>query len=38
MNLYPGKELPTFVRRKWSNVKKILQEKSNQKILGFFGE
>jgi len=38
MNLYPGKELPTFVRRKWSNVKKILQEKSNQKISGFFGE
>jgi len=38
MNLYPGKELPIFVRRKWSNVKKILQEKSNQKILGFFGE
>jgi len=38
MNLYPGKELPIFVRRKWSNVKKILQEKSNQKISGFFGE
>lgn len=38
MNLYPGKELPTFVRRKWSNVKKLLQKKSNQKISGFFGE
>jgi len=37
MKLYPGK-LPTFVRRKWSNVKKISQEKSNQKISGFFGE
>ena len=38
MNLYPGKELPTFVRRKWSNVKKLLQKKSNQKITRFFGE
>jgi len=37
MKLYPGK-LPTFVRRKWSNVKKISQEKSNQKISRFFGE
>jgi len=38
MKLYPSKELPTFVRRKWSNVKKLLQKKSNQKISGFFGE
>jgi len=37
MKLYPGK-LPTFVRRKWSNVKKISEEKSNQKISGFFEE
>jgi len=38
MKLYPSKELPTFVRRKWSNVKKLLQKKSNQKISEFFGE
>jgi ribonuclease HII len=38
MKLYPSKELPAFVRRKWSNVKKLLQKKSNQKISGFFGE
>jgi len=38
MKLYPSKELPPFVRRKWSNVKKLLQKKSNQKISGFFGE
>ncbi len=38
MKLNPGKELPAFVRRKWSNVKKLLQEKSNQKISGFFKE
>ncbi len=38
MNLYPGKELPTFVRKKWSNAQKILKEKSNQKISGFFEE
>ena len=38
MNLYPGKELPTFVRRKWSNAQKILKEKSNQKISRFFEE
>ena len=38
MKLYPSKELPTFVRRKWSNVKKLLQKKSNQKISGFFEE
>ena len=25
-----------FKRRKWSNVKKLLQTKSNQKISGFF--
>ena len=36
--LYPSKDLPPFVRRKWSNVKKFLQKKSNQKISGFFGE
>ena len=33
---YPSKDLPPFVRRKWSNVKKFLQKKSNQKISGFF--
>jgi len=36
--LYPKKEFPSFVRRKWSNVQKFLQKKSNQKISGFFGE
>jgi len=36
--LHPSKELPTFVRRKWSNVEKFLKEKSNQKISGFFEE
>ena len=36
--LHPSKDLPPFVRRKWSNVKKFLQKKSNQKISGFFGE
>ena len=38
MKLYPSENLPPFVRRKWSNVKKLLQKKSNQKISGFFGE
>ena len=38
MKLYPSKELPTFVRKKWSNVKKLLQKKSNHKISGFFEE
>ena len=37
MKRYPSKELPSFVRRKWSNVKKLLQQKSNQKITRFFG-
>ena len=36
MRLYPSKELPPFVRRKWSNVKNLLQKKPNQKISGFF--
>jgi len=36
MKLYPSKDLPPFVRRKWSNVKKLLQRKSNHKISGFF--
>jgi len=36
MKLHPSAELPAFVRRKWSNVKKLLQTKSNQKISGFF--
>ena len=36
--LHPSKDLPPFVRRKWSNVKKFLQKKSNQRISGFFGE
>ena len=35
MKLYPSKDLPPFVRRKWSNVKKLLQKKSNQKISDF---
>lgn len=38
MKKYPGKDLPAFVRRKWSNVKKLLGQISNQKITGFFGE
>ena len=35
---HPSKDLPPFVRRKWSNVEKFLQKKSNQKISGFFGK
>ena len=31
MKLYPKKDLPPFVRRKWSNVKKLLQKKHSQK-------
>ncbi len=38
MKLYPKKNLPFFVRKKWSNVQKILQEKSTQKISRFFEE
>ena len=38
MKLYPSKDLPPFVRRKWSNVKKLLQKKYSQKISQFFGE
>lgn len=38
MKLYPSKDLPPFVRRKWSNVKKLLQNKSNQKLSRFFEE
>jgi len=38
MKKYPSKELPPFVRRKWSNVQKLLQQKSNQKITRFFGD
>jgi len=38
MKQNPGKELPTFVRRKWSNVQKLLKQKANQKISGFFEE
>ena len=38
MKLHHSTDLPPFVRRKWSNVKKLLQKKSNQKISGFFGE
>ena len=38
MKLYPSKDLPSFVRRKWSNVKKILQKKHSQKISQFFEE
>ena len=37
MKRYPSKELPSFVRRKWSNVQRLLQQKSNQKITRFFG-
>ena len=36
--LNPSKDLPPFVRRKWSNVEKFLQKKSNQRISGFFEE
>jgi len=36
MKRYPTKELPSFVRRKWSNVQRLLQQKSNQKISQFF--
>ncbi len=38
MKQNPGIELPTFVRRKWSNVQKLLKQKSNHKISGFFEE
>lgn len=38
LRLNPDKELPFFVRKKWSNVKKLLQEKSNQKLEKFFGD
>ena len=36
MKKYPSKDLPSFVRRKWSNVQRLLQQKSNQKISRFF--
>ena len=36
--LKQSKVLPPFVRRKWSNVEKLLQKKSNQKISRFFGK
>ncbi len=36
MKLYPKKDLPPFVRKKWSNVQKLLKEKSTQKISSFF--
>ena len=38
MKLYPSSDLPPFVRRKWSNVKKLLQKKHSQKISRFFEE
>ena len=38
MKLYPSKDLPSFVRRKWSNVQKLLQKKYSQKISRFFEE
>ena len=38
MKLYSKKDLPPFVRKKWSNVQKLLREKSSQKISRFFGE
>ena len=38
MKLYPSKDLPPFVRRKWSNVQKLLQKKHSQKISRFFEE
>lgn len=38
MKLYPSKDLPSFVRRKWSNVKKLLQKKHSQKLSQFFEE
>ncbi len=36
MKLYPSKDLPPFVRRKWSNVQKLLQKKHSKKISRFF--
>jgi len=38
MKLYPKKDFPHFVRKKWSNVQKLRQEKSTQKISRFFEE
>ncbi|MDH3488903.1 MAG: hypothetical protein OEL56_00485 [Nitrosopumilus sp.] len=38
MRLYPSKDLPPFVRRKWNNVKKIITKKNGQKISRFFEE
>ena len=38
MKLYPKKDLPHFVRKKWSNVQKLKREKSTQKISRFFEE
>jgi ribonuclease HIII len=38
MKLNPKKDLPPFVRKKWSNVQKLWQEKSTQKISQFFKE
>ena len=38
MKLHPSKDLPPFVRRKWSNVKNLLKKKYDQKIPRFFGE
>jgi len=36
MKKHPSKDFPPFVRRKWSNVQKLLQQKSNQKISQYF--
>lgn len=36
LRLNRDQALPSFVRRKWSNVKKLVQEKSNQKMEKFF--
>ena len=38
MTRYPSKDLPPFVRRKWSNVQKLLQKKHSRKISQFFEE
>ena len=34
---YPSRELPPFVRRKWGNVRKFMQERDGQRISQYFG-
>ncbi len=38
VSVHPSSDLPFFVRRKWSNVKKLLQKTSCQKISQFSGD